>query len=80
MEKLRTTPITRVQDISKADFIKNYYKPQRPVLIEGLTKNWSAYEKWNLNYIQERAEDQVVSLYDSNPTTGRQNSAAPATS
>lgn len=79
MENFGTIPITRVQHISKADFIENYYKPQRPVLIEGLTKNWPAYSKWSLDYIQDRAGDQIVPLYDNKPTTGRQNSAAPAT-
>jgi cupin-like protein len=79
METFSTTPIERVQHISKNEFIDNYYKPQRPVLIEGITKNWPAYHKWNLNYIQDRAGDQIVPLYDSKPTTGRQNSAAPAT-
>ncbi len=79
METFSTTPIERVQHISKSEFIANYYKPQRPVLIEGLTKTWPAYHKWNLNYIQDCAGDQIVSLYDSEPTTGRQNSAAPAT-
>lgn len=79
MENFGTIPITRVQNISKADFIENYYKPQRPVLIEGMTKNWPAYSKWNLDYIQDRAGDQIVPLYDSKPTKGRQNSAAPTT-
>lgn len=79
METFSTTPIERVQHISKGEFIENYYKPQRPVLIEGITKKWPAYQKWNLDYIQNRAGEQIVPLYDSKPTTGRQNSAAPAT-
>ena len=77
MESIATVPIQRVQGISKEVFIRDYYKPKRPVLIEGLTKDWPAYKKWNLDYIQERSGEQVVPLYDSNPTTGRQNSAAP---
>lgn len=79
METFSTTPIERVQHISKSEFIENYYKPQCPVLIEGITKKWPAYQKWNLDYIQNRAGEQIVPLYDSKPTTGRQNSAAPAT-
>ncbi len=79
MEDFGAIPITCVQYISKAEFIENYYKPQRPVLIKGMAKNWPAYSKWNLDYIQDRAGDQIVPLYDSKPTKGRQNSAAPAT-
>jgi len=49
MSTFKTTPVPRVKNISKEDFIKNYYKPQKPVLIEGLTKDWPAYEKWTTN-------------------------------
>lgn len=79
MGQIKTTQIPRVQNISKADFIKNYYKPQKPVLIEGLTKNWKAFQKWNLDYIQQHAGDQIVPLYNNEPTKGKQNSAEPAT-
>lgn len=78
MGTIKTIPITRVKSISKEDFIKHYYKPQRPVLIEDLTKDWPAYKKWNLDYIQSLAGDQVVPLYNNEPTKGRQNSVVPA--
>lgn len=78
MGQIKTTQIPRVQNISKADFIKNYYEPQKPVLIEGLTKNWKAFQKWNLEYIQQQAGDQTVPLYNNEPTKGKQNSAEPA--
>ncbi len=79
MASFNTIPIERVQDISKSEFIEKYYKPQIPVLLEGLTKNWPAYTKWNLEYIQQLAGDQIVPLYNNKPTKGKQNSAAPAT-
>ncbi|KAB1066570.1 cupin-like domain-containing protein [Tamlana haliotis] len=72
MGQFNTTPITRVKNISKADFIKHYYKPQRPVLIENLTADWPAFKKWNLDYIQERAGDQIVPLYNNKPASGKQ--------
>lgn len=78
MGTIKTIPITRVKSISKKDFIENYYKPQRPVVIEDLTKEWPAYTKWNLDYIQSLAGDQVVPLYNNQPTKGRQNSVVPA--
>lgn len=79
MGNIKTVPIEEVEDISKEAFLKNYHKPQRPVLIRGLAKSWTAYEQWNLDYIQERAGDQIVPLYNSEPTKGKQNSAVPAT-
>ncbi len=77
MGKFKTIPITRVQNITKAEFIEHYYKPQKPVLIEGLTKNWPAHEKWTLNYIQDRAKDQIVPLYDNEPAKGKESVYAP---
>jgi len=78
MGRIKTIPVTRVKSISKEDFIKNYYKPQRPVLIEDLAKDWPAYKKWDLDYIQSLAGDQIVPLYNNEPTKGRQNSVVPA--
>ncbi len=79
MGKFKTTAITRVANISKQDFVDNYFRPQKPIVMTGLTKDWPAYDKWNLDYIRDRAGDQVVPLYDSEPTKGRQNSAVPVT-
>lgn len=77
MEKFKTIPITRVQNITKAEFIKQYYKPQKPVLIEGLTKDWPAFNKWSLDYIQDRAEDKIVPLYDNEPAKDKESVYAP---
>ena len=77
MGQFTITPVTRVENISKKEFIEQYYKPQKPVLITGLTKNWRAYEKWTLDYIQERAGEQTVPLYDNEPAKGSENVYAP---
>tara|TARA_R110002167_G_scaffold163242_11_gene359995 strand:- start:811 stop:1683 length:873 start_codon:yes stop_codon:yes gene_type:complete len=78
MGQFTTTPITRVENISKKDFIERFYKPQLPVLITGLTKNWPAYEKWKLDYVQERAGEQIVPLYDNEPAKDKESVYAPA--
>ncbi|WP_053991966.1 cupin-like domain-containing protein [Mangrovimonas sp. TPBH4] len=77
MQTIKTSPVARVKNISKEDFVKQYYKPQIPVLIENLTQDWPAFEKWNLDYIQQKAGDQVVDLYNNEPTKGKQYSAEP---
>lgn len=79
MEAIKTTVIPRVKDLSKEDFIKNYYIPQKPVLIENLTQNWDALKKWDLDYIQSLSEDKIVPLYNNEVTKGKQKSAAPVT-
>ncbi len=79
MGQFKLTTIEIVKDISKEDFVKNYYKPQKPVLIKNLTKDWEAFHKWNLDYIQSLAGDQIVPLYNNEATKGKQKSAEPAT-
>lgn len=64
---LNLQQIPRVKTISKDDFVKNYLKPQRPVVIEQLTVDWPAFSKWNLDYINQLAGDKTVPLYDDRP-------------
>ena len=65
--KLNLQQVPRVQTITKEDFIKNYFKPQKPVVIERCIENWPAYSKWNLDYMKEIAGDKTVPLYDDRP-------------
>jgi hypothetical protein len=64
---LNLQEIPRVKTITKEDFIKNYYKPQKPVVIENFIEDWPAYDKWNLDYIKEVAGNKEVPLYDDRP-------------
>lgn len=59
--------ISRVKTITKRDFIQQYLKPQKPVVVEQLTKDWKAFEKWHLAYIDEVAGAKTVPLYDDRP-------------
>lgn len=67
--KLNLTEIERVETISKEDFYNQYIKKQKPVVIQKLTQDWPAYEKWNLNYIKTIAGDKIVPLYDDRPVS-----------
>ena len=65
--KLNLQQIPRVQTITKEDFLKNYFNPQKPVIIERFIENWPAFSKWNLSYIREIAGEKIVPLYDNRP-------------
>ncbi|AXG68492.1 cupin-like domain protein [Kordia sp. SMS9] len=65
--KLNLQEIPRVNTITKEDFIKNYFKPQKPVVIENYIEDWPAYSKWSLDYMKEIAGDIEVPLYDDRP-------------
>lgn len=68
---MRLEQIERVKTISTKDFYTNYYKKQKPVVIEQLTHDWPAYQKWHLSYIKEVAGDNVVPLYDDRPVSDK---------
>ena len=59
--------IPRVNNITKEDFIKNYFKPQKPIVIQRAIEGWPAFYKWNLSYMKSVAGDITVPLYDNRP-------------
>ncbi|MEZ4858499.1 MAG: cupin-like domain-containing protein [Flavobacteriaceae bacterium] len=59
--------IDRVKTITKEEFLKNYFKPQKPVIIEHFVDDWPAVQKWNLDYMAEVAGAIEVPLYDDRP-------------
>lgn len=71
---LNLKPITRVRAIDKETFLKEYFDPQQPVVMESLSEDWPAREKWNLEYFRKIAGDIIVPLYDGKPAKGNQKS------
>jgi len=57
--------IDRVDHITKDDFVNNYLKPRKPLIIRKATETWPALQKWTFDYLKETVGDQVVPLYDS---------------
>lgn len=64
---LNLLDIPRVKTITKADFHKHYFKPQKPVVIERFIDDWPAYSKWSLDYMKTIAGDISIPLYDDRP-------------
>ncbi|SEB55779.1 Cupin-like domain-containing protein [Maribacter dokdonensis] len=64
---MKLADIPRVKNITKDDFIENYFKPQKPVVLEQAIADWPAFTKWNLDYMKEVAGDIIVPLYDNRP-------------
>lgn len=70
-QKLNLQKVERVKTISPKDFLEKYVKPQKPVVIEQLAKDWPAYEKWSLSYLKEIAGEVEVPLYDNRPVSAK---------
>ncbi|MBO6534359.1 MAG: cupin-like domain-containing protein, partial [Muricauda sp.] len=65
--KLNLEQIPREKTLSKEAFLQNYFKPQKPVVIERFIEDWPAYSKWSLDYMKEIAGHKEVPLYDDRP-------------
>ena len=72
--QLNLKPIPRVNAIDKETFLKEYFVPQQPVVMENLSNDWPAVEKWNFDYFRKKAGEVVVPLYDGKPAKGNQKS------
>ena len=65
--QLNLQDIPRVKTITKEVFIKNYFKPQKPVVIEHFIDHWPAYTNWSLDYMKKFTGDKIVPLFDDRP-------------
>lgn len=63
--------VARVKTLSKEAFLRDYYRPQKPVVIEKAIEQWPAYSKWSLEYMSQVAGDKIVPLYDDRPVDYR---------
>jgi len=64
---LKLIEIPRLTTLTKDQFLKDFLRPQRPVVIEKFIEDWPAYSKWNFDYIKEIAGEKTVPLYDDRP-------------
>lgn len=61
---MQLQPIDVVQNISSSEFKSKYYRPEIPLVITDLAKEWPAYKKWNWEYFKEIVGDKKVGLYN----------------
>lgn len=59
--------IPRRTSITPEEFLNEFFRLQKPVVIENFAENWPAYKKWNLDYMKEIAGEKTVPLYDDRP-------------
>lgn len=65
--ELNLASIPRVKTLTKEQFLREYFRPQKPVVIEQYITDWPAFDKWNLDYIKQIAGEKEVPLYDDRP-------------
>ena len=78
MTTISSSPIPRVTQLSSEQFIADYQKPAKPVVITDLSADWPAKQKWSFDYLAEVAGDAQVPVYSSNPAKNKEHQHAAA--
>ncbi|RYZ21611.1 MAG: transcriptional regulator [Chitinophagaceae bacterium] len=61
---MQLSPVPVFDRLEPATFRKDYYGPQKPVVLRRLAGEWPAYQKWNWDYFKSLVGDQKVGLYN----------------
>ena len=56
-------PVVDGTTITREEFYRNYYKPQKPVILRGLWKQYPAYTKWTMDFFKETMGSVEVGLF-----------------
>ena len=57
-------PVETVNTITPEAFKKEYYEPEKPLVIKNLAKDWPAYHKWTWDYFKAIVGDKRVGIYN----------------
>lgn len=58
-------PRIHADEVSVEEFIEKFEKPCRPVIIQGITKNWPGQELWQINKLIERFGESMFKIGES---------------
>lgn len=75
---IELSPVERTGALSKEEFLSGHKQPEKPVIMEELTRPWPARGKWTLEHLVDVAGHVEVPLYDSKPSRGHKHQHAPA--
>jgi hypothetical protein len=56
--------VDRVERITSSEFKEEYYRPMKPLVITGLSRQWPAFEKWNWDYFKSILGQVEVGVYN----------------
>ncbi|MBX2964007.1 MAG: cupin-like domain-containing protein [Cyclobacteriaceae bacterium] len=56
-------PVVDGSTITREEFQRLYYKPQKPVVLRGLWKQYPAYTKWTMDFFRQSMGNIEVGLY-----------------
>ena len=63
MKQLNLISVDQYDSLSKQDFVEDYLKVGKPVVMRNFAKNWPALQKWDYNYLKQGCGQVEVPLY-----------------
>jgi len=64
MNDLQLASVDTLSHIDKATFHANYFRPLKPLVLRGLSKDWPASSKWTPEFFSQAHGDKAVKIYD----------------
>ncbi len=62
--QIELSEIDKLRSIDSARFQRDYFKPMKPLVIQGLAESWPATTKWTPEFFQSRFADKQVKVFD----------------
>lgn len=62
LNRISDDGIPRRHKLSGDDFLREFYRTNRPVIITGMLDHYAARSKWNLDYFKEHFADRMVEV------------------
>lgn len=75
-DQIKSIAVERRSSISPKEFVREFKKTGKPLIISDLMQQWPAHEKWSTDYLKQVAGEQLVPVYSSKPATGKQHQHA----
>jgi Cupin-like domain len=73
---MKLDSVQRISSVTKAEFLSRYKANDQPIIIENLTKDWPAREKWSIDYLCSVVGEKLVPLYGGEEAKGRKHQHA----
>ncbi len=57
-------PLERRTDLTYKEFMRDYVRKGRPVIMEGAAKDWACVKNWSIDYFKENFGDDDINMLD----------------
>ncbi len=63
-DTIELSEVEKIDSLDQKQFLENFYKPFKPLVIKGLSNKWAALQKWSPDFFKEQHGEKLVKVYD----------------